>query len=48
MMRIAAIAALLTLELLFGLSYTDYSTRAINVAPWQAPAAPQDAGAAAS
>ncbi|CAB3732371.1 cytochrome C oxidase subunit IV family protein [Paraburkholderia rhynchosiae] len=48
MLRIAAITALLTLGLLFGLSGTDYSTRAVHVAPWQAPAVPQNAGAAAS
>ncbi|MFP3556757.1 cytochrome C oxidase subunit IV family protein [Paraburkholderia hospita] len=46
MLRITAVAALLALSLLFGLSGTDYSTRAISVAPWQAPAVPQEAGAA--
>ena len=46
MLRIAAIVALLTLGLLFGLSGTDYSTRATSVAPWQAPAMHQDTGAA--
>lgn len=48
MVRIAAITALLTLSLLFGLSGTDYMTRTIHVAPWQPPAVPQDAGSAGS
>ncbi|MBC8720614.1 cytochrome c oxidase subunit 4 [Paraburkholderia sp. RAU6.4a] len=46
MLRIAEVTALLALGLLFGLNGTDYSTRTIHVSPWQAPAGPQDAGAA--
>lgn len=38
MLRIAAVTALLTLALLFGLSGTDYSTRAVRLTPWQTPA----------
>jgi cytochrome c oxidase subunit 4 len=48
LLRIASVTALLTLGLLFGLSGTDYSTRTIHTTPWQAPAGPQDAGAAGS
>lgn len=36
-LRIVVVAALFTLGLLFGLSQTDYSTRARYVAPWQVP-----------
>ncbi|MFP3646206.1 cytochrome C oxidase subunit IV family protein [Paraburkholderia sp. SIMBA_054] len=48
MLRIASVTALLALGLLFALSGTDYSTRTIHATPWQAPAGPQDAGAAGS
>jgi cytochrome c oxidase subunit 4 len=47
-LRIAAIAGLLTLALLFGLSGADYRTRTIHAAPWQAPPVPQKASAPTS
>ncbi len=37
LLRIAAVTALLTLALLFGLSQADYATRAVHHAPWQTP-----------
>lgn len=38
-LRLAAVAALLWLGLLFGLSATDYATRATAPAPWDRPRA---------
>ena len=37
LLRIAALAGLLWLALLFGISSTDYATRQISPAPWQHP-----------
>jgi cytochrome c oxidase subunit 4 len=37
LVRIAAVTGLVWLALLFGLSATDYATRAVSPAPWQAP-----------
>jgi cytochrome c oxidase subunit 4 len=37
MLRLVAFVALAWLALLFGLSWTDYATRAVSPAPWQAP-----------
>lgn len=37
LLRIAALAGLLWLALLFGLSGSDYATRVISPAPWSAP-----------
>ena len=37
-LRVPAVAALLTLALLFGLTLADYSARTRYAAPWQAPA----------
>jgi cytochrome c oxidase subunit 4 len=34
LLRLAAAAAVLTLALLFGLSWTDYATRDVQQAPW--------------
>ncbi len=34
LLRLAAVAALLWLALLFGLSWTDYGTRGTSPAPW--------------
>ena len=34
LLRMAAIAALIFLAILFGLSWTDYATRSISPAPW--------------
>jgi cytochrome c oxidase subunit 4 len=34
LLRIAALAGLLWLSLLFGLSWSDYATRSISPAPW--------------
>jgi cytochrome c oxidase subunit 4 len=39
LLRIAALAGILTMALLFGLSATDYATRTPGQAPWQRPAA---------
>jgi cytochrome c oxidase subunit 4 len=36
LLRIVAVVALLWLALLFGLSSTDYATRGLSPAPWQA------------
>jgi len=41
LLRIAALAGVCTLVLLFALSGTDYATRATVPAPWQVPAGPQ-------
>lgn len=37
LLRIAAVAALVWLALLFGLSGTDYATRSVSPASWSAP-----------
>lgn len=44
LLRIVAVMALLMLALLFGLSQTDYVTRAIHQAPWQVPPASRTVG----
>ena len=38
LLRIAALAGLLWLAILFGLSWSDFGTRAITPAPWSSPA----------
>jgi cytochrome c oxidase subunit 4 len=38
LLRLAAVAGIVTMMLLFGLSATDYATRAVLPAPWQQPA----------
>jgi cytochrome c oxidase subunit IV len=37
LLRIAALAGLLWLAILFGLSWSDFGTRAITPAPWSSP-----------
>ena len=37
LLRVAALAGLIWLSLLFGISWTDYATRQISPAPWSAP-----------
>lgn len=37
LLRLAALAGLIWLALLFGLSWSDYATRSISPAPWLAP-----------
>jgi cytochrome c oxidase subunit 4 len=37
LLRVAAVAGLLWLALLFGISWTDFATRQISPAPWIAP-----------
>lgn len=37
LLRLAALAGLLWLALLFGLSWSDYATRTVSPAPWSAP-----------
>lgn len=37
LLRIAAVAGAVTMAILFGLSATDYATRAVLPAPWQQP-----------
>jgi cytochrome c oxidase subunit 4 len=40
LLRIAAIAGLLWLALLFGISWSDFGTRSISPAPWSTPMRP--------
>jgi cytochrome c oxidase subunit 4 len=37
LLRVAAVAGLLWLALLFGISWSDFATRSISPAPWVAP-----------